>query len=390
MDLELLSLDFDARLQTYCVTARSTYRWFLNATRGAERNLQIQRQIIKGTRAYQTLRADLRRGCVLPPLVLAVTNLLLPADLVEHVGAVRSAAVERTLLDQLGSFVLDVRPDDIYIIDGLQRTNATSQTQAELEASEREVFLSNKLRFELWLNIPFGALAYRMLLLNAGQRPMSIKHQIEVLSIKLSQDLSGIPGIAIITTLEGRRRTRQGQFQLAVLSQAFQAWLQGQPNLDLRNLVMEQLLAESAIETLGASLVGNTTAEVRNSFTSFVHWLVVVDYLLPDDEESRQFLANETVLQGIAAAVGSASRNDTLRERMERGLTRLKDNLQTEPLSDPIGIAEFELLRKGIDPSKVNVGQATRNMVFGAFREYFLSDGTKEMQECWQFAASQL
>ena len=69
MDLELLSLDFDARLQTYCVTARSTYRWFLNATRGAERNLQIQRQIIKGTRAYQTLRADLRRGCVLPPLV---------------------------------------------------------------------------------------------------------------------------------------------------------------------------------------------------------------------------------------------------------------------------------------------------------------------------------
>jgi hypothetical protein len=223
-----------------------------------------------------------------------------------------------------------------------------------------------------------------MLLLNAGQRPMSIKHQVEILSMKLKEELAAVPRLEILSSIEADRRTRQGQFQLSKLSQAFQAWLQGTPNVHLRNTVMEQLLVESAIETLGSSLAGPRNQSERDEFKTFVEWVVAVDWGLPADQN---FLANETVLQGVAAAVGAAERNVVLRERMKRAMQSLRDALGSDAASDPLGIGAFDSLRKGIDPAKVNVGQATREMVFKAFQEHFVSDGLKSMAECWNFAA---
>ena len=382
---ELLTLDYDARLQCYCALAKCDYDWFLSATGGAERNLEIQREIIKGSKAYQTLRADLKRGCLLPPIVLAVKNLALPAILLQPpTQGLWSAALAPTL-GELANPIQNVAPGDVYIIDGLQRTNAIKQTLSELRGMPEEAqFRTQPARVEIWLNIPFGALAYRMLLLNAGQRPMSIKHQVEILSMKLQEELGAIPGLQILSSIEADRRTRPGQFHLSRLSQAFQAWLQGTPSVDLRNVVMEQLLIESAIETLGSSLAGQRNQAERDEFKAFVEWIVAVDRALP---ATVSFLSNETVLMGLAAAVGASERNALLRERMKRAMADLLAALIRSPESDPLGVAAFETLRNGIDPTKRNVGQATREMVYKAFQEYFVSNGLKGMSECWGFAA---
>ncbi len=382
---EILTLDYDARLRCYCALAKCDYNWFLTATGGAERNLEIQREIIKGSKAYQTLRADLKRGCLLPPVVLAVKNLALPAELSQAPTQGMWSAAIGSILQQLVGAVSTVAPQDVYIIDGLQRTNAIKQTLTEVQGTPQEsTFLSQAARVEIWLNIPFGALAYRMLLLNAGQRPMSIKHQVEILSMKLQEELRPIPRLEILSSIEADRRTKQGQFHLSKLSQAFQAWLQGTPSVDLRNLVMEQMLVESAIETLGSSLAGQRNQNERDEFKAFVEWIVTADWALPIDVN---FFANETVLQGIAAAVGASERNALLKERMKRAMAALLSSLTSNPTSDPLGTVAFDHLRKGIDPTKVNVGQATREMVFKAFQEHFVSDGLKSMAECWNFAA---
>lgn len=386
--LQPLCIDYDDRLKAYCVTARCDYEWYLNIISGAERNLEIQRGIIKGSKAYATLRADLKRGCILPPLVLAIKNLDLPESLAAQFKPLSPGSPEQELLANLSPKLQNANSANMYIIDGLQRTNALKQTLAEIDTPDRPGFLSRLLRIEIWLNIPFGALAYRMLLLNAGQKPMSIRHQVEILSMKLSEELSTIPQIDIINTLSSQRRVHKGQFQLAKLSETFQAWLQGQPNLDLRNLVMEQLLTESAIDVLGSSLKGTASTSEKDAFRRLVEWLVAVDYALPD--EDLQFFSNETVLQGIGAAVGAAERNPVLQPRMESCLKSLLSQLQSDPGSDPLGIRDFDDLRKGIDSARVNVGQATRDMVFKAFQEYFVSSGIKSMADCWRFAAGQV
>ncbi len=377
INVEALAIDRDDRLRSYCVTAKCSYRDFLWLTAGAERNLEIQRSIIKGTKAYATLRSDLKRGCVLPPIVLAVT-----VDLAED----PEIALVHKHLKQLSSDLCGVVSENVYVIDGLQRTNAIRQTAEELEPEAREAFLERSLRVEMWLNIPFSAIAYRMLLLNAGQRPMSVKHQVEVLSSKLVGDLAGVPQLDIFRVLDTRRRTQPGQFALAKIAQAFQAWLQGQPNLDLRNTVMEELLAESAIEVLGQTVPVGANKASPDGFQRYVTWLVELDVAL--GVENISFLGNETVILGLSAAVGAMERNETLSSRVWPALGGLLAAVQKNANSDPIAVRTFEALRQGIDSSKVNVGVATREMVFNAFKEFIRGAGETPMHECWQVGAA--
>lgn len=377
ISVEALAIDRDDRLRSYCVTAKCTYRDFLWLTAGAEKNLEIQRSIIKGTKAYATLRSDLKRGCVLPPIVLAVT-----VELAED----PESALLGGHLSQLSMDLSSVVSENVYVIDGLQRTNAIRQTVDELEAELREVFLDRTVRVEMWLNIPFSAIAYRMLLLNAGQRPMSVKHQVEVLSSKLVGDLAKVPQLDIFRVADTRRRTQPGQFALAKIAQAFQAWLQGQPNLDLRNTVMEELLAESAIEVLGQTVPLGANKANPDGFQRYVTWLVELDVAL--GLENIAFLGNETVLLGLSAAVGAMERNETLAPRVWPALSGLLNAIKSNADSDPLAIRTFEALRQGIDSSKINVGVATREMVFNTLKEFIRGAGETPMHECWQVGAA--
>lgn len=381
--MKIIDIELDERINGYCATITCTYEWYLAATTGSEANLTIQRGIIKDSKAYKTLRADLRRGCILPPIVLAISNITPISRLTPE--AIKDLHQREAIIAELETQLTDPRPSDTYIIDGLQRTNALRQTLDEIGEvqQDRTRFLSRMIRVEIWLNIPFGAIAYRMLLLNAGQKPMSIKKQVEVLSMKLAEDLGSIDGIEILTSANAARRTKAGQFALSKLSQALQAWLQGSPNIDVRNSVMEQLLAESAIETLGTSLSG---MNAHDDFKALVSWFIEMDQHVYSAHP--QFFGNETVLLAIAAAVGSAQRNERIRDRMKNCLQTLK-LAAASGASDPLAVQRFDELRQGEDVRKVNVGQFTREMIYRAFQEYFISDGSKSMEECWAFGAAQ-
>jgi hypothetical protein len=319
-----------------------------------EQNLAIQRSIIKGQRSYQTLRADLKRGCILPPIVLASSRLLLP-DIFQQFDAAAEVAWSEEDIEILRGILDAIRPHQVYIIDGLQRTNALRESYHEIEnQDDKDRFMRRSLRLEIWLNIPFKALAYRMLLLNAGQRPMSMKHQIEILSLSLKDDLSNIHGIEIITGIERRRRVAPGQFQLQVIASAFQAWLQGQPNIDLRNTVVEQLLGDAAVETLGSELSFEDQPDRGHGFKYLINFLVECDLALGRDQLA--FFSTETVVQGVAAAVGAAQKNAENAERIEQAFNQLKQELINNPGSDPLGVNLFDELRAGINVKRVNIG----------------------------------
>lgn len=378
MKFTVAMMDRDHRLQSYCATATCSYGTFMDVTQGAEQNLAIQRGIIKNAKAYATLRSDLKRGCVLPPIVLAIK-----CDFRRSLDEVFSGGDFISLSDDLES----IQSDDVYVIDGLQRMNAIRRTSEELDAESRLTFLSRPLRVELWLNISFGAIAYRMLLLNAGQRPMSVKHQVEVLSSKLMDDLGGIEGLDLFRAVDTRRRTQPGQFPLAKIALGFQAWLQGQPNLDLRNSVMEELLADSAVEILGKTVPsGGNSPDSVDGFNRFVRWIVSLDLAL--GVENISFLGNETVILGIAAAVGAMERNSLLAPRVWPALDHLLANATEGDAASVLALNVFEKLRQGIDSSKINVGLATREMVFNAFKEFIRSAGETTMDTCWQTGAA--
>ncbi len=381
-----LSLDFDYRIKAHALSARTTYKWYLEKTTGSEHNLRIQRDIIKGKRSYQTLRSDLKKGCLLPTIVIAVQSPRIPAE-ISTSPIPESLRIDSEYLINIANIVSEADPAQIQIIDGLQRTNALREAERSLiDPEEREIFLSRPLRLEVWPNIPFFSLAYRMLLLNAGQRPMSMKHQIEILAENLSISVSDTPGLDIKKTIDRGRRVRPGQFQLVRITEMFQAWLQGQPHIDLRNVIAEQLLSDDAVDALGAGLASTESGAGQTDFKRFLAWLVEVDTALGQDQLA--FFQTETVLQGISAAVGEAQRNSDLAPRLEIALARLLDEIKRDPEEDPFGISTFNEIRTGIDPKKENVGEATRNIAFKAFKDFIHYSGETPMRRCWTIAAS--
>lgn len=384
-----LTLDYDFRIEGYCLTVKATYGWFLDKTTDSENNLSIQRKIIKDQKSYATLRADLKRGCILPPLVLSLQDLVLPPNL-DQIFDSGSDEDQDAVVEVLTNLVREIDPSSVQIIDGLQRTNALRQTLDELEGEEKETFLQRPVRLEAWLNLEFNAIAYRMLLLNAGQKPMSMKHQVEILSIGLADDLQEIDGITVLRGPD-QRRSQPGQFQLAKLSQGFQAWLQGAPNVDISNTVMQELLADSAIETLGASLKQNDDGGTSDSFKQLVKWLVDADRKAveanPGENEFLQFFGSDTVLLGICAQVGLAERNPGISPNLWQTMQSLIDKFDANN-KDPLGILKFNEIRSGINPGKKNVGVATRELVFSAFQQYLFGQGNLSMDDCWVIAGA--
>lgn len=385
MKFEVVSIDYDNRINNFMVSARADYEWYLSKTHGSEENLAIQRDIIKGSKPYKNLRNDLKLGCVLPTIVLAVRDV--EASVTEEYDrgeGFMTAKPEH--LEYLQQTIDGVTPNQVDIVDGLQRTNALRQTLAELVGHDREVFLGRSLRLEVWVNIPFFPLAYRMLLLNAGQRPMSMKHQIDILSGGLASDLKDIEGIEVIKLKDHKRRVKPGQFHLSSLAQAFQAWMQRSPNVDKTNLVVETMVVDDALESLGIDLNEGEGSQ-RDGFRQFVDWLVRLDYAVGEDR--NRFFGNDTVLLGFAAAIGFAHKNETLKERLESSMEQLVSRVETND-GDVLGIDTFDEIRRSIDTKRSNVGEATRGMVFRAFREYVMQGGTSPMVDCWTRSASMI
>jgi hypothetical protein len=385
MKLEVLGIDYDNRIRNFMISARADYEWYLGKTQGSEENLAIQRDVIKGTKPYRNLRTDIKMGCILPTIVLAVRNIdaSVTGNYNENDGFITASKVD---LDSLQEAISQTTPADVDIIDGLQRTNALRQTMAELDENGRRDFLRRSLRLEIWVNIDFFPLAYRMLLLNAGQRPMSMKHQIDILSGGLAKDLEDLHGIEIMKLKDHKRRVKPGQFHLSTLAQAFQAWMQRNPNVDRTNLVVETMIVDEALESLGIDLTDNDGNQ-RDSFRQFVDWLLQLDRALGDGQ--NRFFGNDTVVLGFAAAIGFAHKNDTLQERLPKAMAKMIADAESEK-DNPLGVLTFDEIRRSVDTKRSNVGEATRSLVFRAVREYIMQDGTSTMIDCWTQSASMM
>lgn len=126
------------------------------------------------------------QGCVIPPVVLAYTK---PAGTLED--GLREAIINDS--------------DHFVLLDGLQRSLTLMEiefdttTQPDVQAA----FLARSMRCEIYEGINKIGILYRMLTLNTGQTPMSVRHQIEIM-YQDYLDIS-IEGITLVREVDARR-----------------------------------------------------------------------------------------------------------------------------------------------------------------------------------------
>lgn len=173
MTLTILGVTRDMRTTTPVVYAKMSIDTYLKIVGEDFENFSIQRRR-ETHKAYQRLKNDLKEGALLPAISLAAK----PAGVAELIPLLAEGETTGNWVKLQEKLLAGGVVD---ILDGLQRTYILHDIKEE----GHDFLEGQELLAEFWLEEDLKNLIYRIIVLNAGQKPMSMRHQIELLFMSL-------------------------------------------------------------------------------------------------------------------------------------------------------------------------------------------------------------
>ncbi|MFP5111606.1 hypothetical protein ACSU64_04380 [Bacillaceae bacterium C204] len=212
--MRIISRVTDQRIKAENVFIETTVKEYLEFAQEIINNNQLQRKRVKSSNTvYSLLKEDLRVGCILPSIVLALGNGI---NTESHFVDMTDNETLKYINDNKTNFI---------ILDGLQRTFTMLDVEKEIQNENyiNEQFYNNKIRLEIYLGINKFGILYRMLTLNTGQTPMSIRHQIEMLYKEYLPEQ--LEGIELITEVDDEAVNRIGAYKFKDVIEGFNSYL---------------------------------------------------------------------------------------------------------------------------------------------------------------------
>lgn len=396
MTFSVLGQTTDHRTKAKVLYCKCSINDYLKLVGDDFENFTIQRKR-ESHKAYKRLKDDLKEGALLPSITLA-----LKPHLVAEALAVLDNQVELVKFLDQGNLA--------DILDGLQRTYLIKDLVNEGHEfpNDQEVLL------EYWIEGEISRLIYRMIVLNAGQKAMSMRHQIELLFMSLKETICReIQDIEIFVEKDGARRTLPNKYSLGVIASAYQAFLTRSTEIEKNDLVSSALVKDTVMDA--------SEDEHTAKFSEFINHFKVIkgidalawqhyeeqyddelykqlslekDDLVDDQKElfeqqgvyknAKSWLGNDNVMLAIYGSIAQLS-NTGRKDRVDLALDKLKQDFENkEP--DPLGLVAYERYRSEINPKKSNVGNATRKLLLNGFKEYFRDEGETPFANCWEQA----
>ncbi|EOJ0551103.1 hypothetical protein ACMZZB_004756 [Klebsiella pneumoniae] len=242
-------VEFD--VNDYLMLAEKAY-----VNRGGIRH---QREALKTTTAKRIrtrLVEDLRRGAVIPPLVIGIVA---DDDDWQSIDTIVESDQVKELLKKYY--------EDLSIIDGMQRTTALK----EALALDGEV-ASHAIRVEAWIAKGTESLIYRMLVLNTGQVPWNLKQQLEVVYAPLVKTIG--QKVKFRRLLSGSdRRWQGGEFKTDALIESYIAFGLRRTEVDTQESLADEFSRLDIAEAL-------TNKKYDHYFYRVVQMLVNFDIAL--------------------------------------------------------------------------------------------------------------
>jgi hypothetical protein len=174
--MKLVNKLYDRKVRAFNLLFEINLKEYLDIAEKIFTKNKFQRRRVKSSSTvYSLLKEDLKIGCIIPPIVLALSkqNAELSDENFENFSA---GQIEDVVNNNI---------EDLIILDGLQRTYAIRDLYSELQSRGDEESLkkvsNHIIRIEIYVGIDKIGILYRMLTLNTGQTPMSLRHQIEIL-----------------------------------------------------------------------------------------------------------------------------------------------------------------------------------------------------------------
>ncbi len=232
-------------------------------------------------------------------------------------------------------------------------------------------FSENKQWFEVWASLEKKGQIDKMLVLNAGHKPVSIKHQMELLFLNIIKDdiLKKFIRTKDISSSSFYTKRQIGQNHLSHFIIAILSFHEGKPKtVDTSYLqeLEERVYNENKEKELEALKIYFDDEPIL----LFMEFLASLDEILNTKygDLGIKWLGRETILAGMFGAIGYYYKNYYIREH-ERGnlgnyLKELKKYFNENP--NFFNLFDFDSEKGNIDFKSVNIGNAFKYSTFNA------------------------
>ena len=226
--------------------------------------------------------------------------------------------------------------------------------------------------FEIWSNLTPQQEVNKMLVLNAGHKPVKTQHQLELLFLNLIPIIkkSGLEAFVLIREKDSNstvfsKNRKKGQFHFSHLITSILSLNEGKPITANVNLVHKTQSSDFDIEQF-------------ESYFNYVFLHKFIEILLKlDDSLENQFgelgtkwMGREVSLVGMFAAIGKFGNKDSLSPLTM--LEKLDEIIASNPAS--LNLTEYEQVRNSLDLSKINIGTVNKNAIYNGIYALLLNN----------------
>lgn len=298
--MEVKSRIFDRRINSENVLIQTTLGEYLDLINEAMDKNPFQRKRVTSSKTvYSLLREDIRKGCVIPPIVLALSY-----DVADNGAQPHKSDAE----------IIDVilrRRGDLLILDGLQRTHSFKDVISDALDAELPGIRNTPIRIEVYMGLNKIGILYRMLTLNSGQTPMSLRQQIEMLYWEYHN--TGVEGLRFVREVDSEHATQLNEYNFKEVIEGFNSYLERNEQPLERTDLLENI---RSLEKLSHE---NNNRDLFKEYVSVLHKFItkVIDLMdgasiskedlngkLLWGKDSKQCFKKTQVFAGFGAAIG--------------------------------------------------------------------------------------
>ncbi|MCF2904634.1 hypothetical protein L0666_06525 [Octadecabacter sp. CECT 8868] len=313
--IEVFSTDRDNVINSIVAIGKANYSFALDELYPLLNRFGEQRKL-QSKGFYSRLKSDILSGCIMPPITLAFVSQDSTKDL-------STSQAQKFINENI---------KEGYILDGMQRLNTLHDASEDLSFD-----VNRPIHINVIIAKKYDLLLYRMITLNNGQKPMTARHQIEMLTGG-AIDISGV-NFPILTEKETENIKVSGAFKKSDIIEAYTAYLTNNVNNQNKKII------ESKLNDI---LVGRVMeSSLTDEDVSFSAILEEVGRL-STQAEVRTWLRLGNNLIGFT--VGA-----------KQSLAALR-NIEPDDFAQVI--AKFDQAFDAINPSKVNVGKIRRELSY--------------------------
>lgn len=371
--MKLMSKIYDKRINSWNLYIETSFGEYLSFARNIICNNELQRKRIKTSKSvYSLLKNDLKKGCVMPPLVLAITGM----------STIDFTKEDEEIVNSIKKIISE-NSENVLILDGLQRTYTLIDAEAEVSQEGDEIyqkFLNYQLRLEVYVEINKFGVLYRMLTLNTGQTPMAARHQLEMLYRDLLD--TKIEGVRLVTDVDGKADPEDNEFVFKNVIDGFNSYmnrselpidrqelleniqmLENMSNEDVSNDIFEEFLAIYV-------KVFNKLCEISGSYELTEEDQQIYEITnSPFGRKVSKVFSTSQAMTGFGAALGKMKDNGTI-----DSVNEIEDTLHNLYAEDNEWFLELLVKFDKIKESSKKIGNAQRMFMQYFFRELFNKD----------------